>query len=289
MKTPLILHDGTRAQLDAFLASPAHGLLLAGSDGIGKTAIAEALLTELLQPRAELADHPYFMHLSPIGATISIESIRSLQKFLQLKTTGTAPLRRAVLLEHAHTLTTEAQNAFLKLLEEPPADTVVALTANSPRTLLPTILSRVQTITVHPPSENQLQPLLEGSAKDTVATQQAYFLSGGLPGLLTALLSSDEAHPLLESVATAKLLLQKSTVDRLSLVDSLSKQKDAARGVFEALSRIADSGLQTATARQDAARLAQWHHIRKIAFEAREQLEANANPKLVLTNSFLQL
>lgn len=288
--TDLVLHDATRTQLENYLARPVQAILIAGPDGIGKTAIAEALLTALLTLTPDqLRNHPQFMRIAPEGSTISIEAIRGLQKFMQLKTIGSAAFRRALLIEHAQALTTEAQNAYLKLLEEPPADTVMILTADSPRSLLPTILSRLQTITVYPPSEELLQPLLQAASKDQATLRQAYFLSGGLPGLLSALISGDEAHPLLAGVAAAKDLLQKQPFERLALADQLSKQKETAGHVLEALERMASAGLDGAAAKSDPAKLKQWHRIRKQAAVAKNQLAASANAKLTLTNLFLHL
>lgn len=286
----LILHASTEAQTRQFIASPTHAVLITGPDGIGKTALGEAIMCTLLQTdQQKLATHPHITRLAPDGKTISIESIRGLQRFLQLKTIGTNPYRRAVLIEHAGALTTEAQNAFLKLLEEPPADTVLILTASSPRVLLPTIRSRLQTITTHPPTETQLQQLLQSFDKDDTTTKQAYFLSGGLPGLLCALLSGDEQHPMLASVASAKEILQKSPYERLCMLDGLSKQKETTAGVLEALERIASAGLRGAATKQDPARIKQWHGVRKAALEAREAIERSANAKLVLSNLFLTI
>jgi replication-associated recombination protein RarA len=290
MINDLVIHQATRGQLESFLANPAHAVLLCGPDGIGKSAIAQAVVAEALglEP-SKLLQHPQFLVINPEPTgTISIEAIRSLQKFLQLKTIGTNPLRRAVLVEHAQGLTTEAQNAYLKLLEEPPADTLLVLTVNTPRALLPTIISRTQSIVVHTPTEEQVQPLLKASQKDETTLRQAYFLSSGLPGLLQALLGEEE-HPLLTSVTTAKAVLQKSTFERLAMVDSLSKQKEAARGLVEALERIAQAGLAQAAAKGENARLKQWHRIRKASVAAREQLLRSANAKLTLTNLMLHL
>jgi DNA polymerase-3 subunit delta' len=286
----LVLHEATRSQLQHFVASPVHAVLLTGPDGIGKTAIAEAIISALLQLEdGKLAAHPHYTVVSPVNGTISIEAVRGLQKFLQLKTIGTNALRRAILVEHAGGLTTEAQNAYLKLLEEPPADTIMVLTADSSRALLPTIMSRVQHITVHVPPEAQLQPLLQASGKDETTLRQAVFLSGGLPGLLTALVSGDDAHPLLGSVADAKLLLQKTPFERLAMVDGLSKQKDSARLVVEALGRIAEAMLAQAAGKGEAARIKQWHRIRSAVLTTQEALDSSANTKLALSNLFLHL
>lgn len=282
----LILHETTSAQLEHFMLHPSHALLLTGPAGIGKTAIAEALATKMLG--VQLSSHPYHLTIRPEGASISIDAVRKLQKFLLLKTTGDQPLRRSVLLEYAHLLTVEAQNAFLKLLEEPPADTLIILTANSPRALLPTILSRTQHIAINAPTEDQLQPLMQARGKGGEAAKQAYFLSGGLPGLLSALLA-DSDHPLTASVNLAKEVLQKQSFERLCMVDSLSKQKEAALGLAEALERIAKAGLSSASTKHDVARVKQWHAIRKAALQAQQSLEKSANTKLTLDNLFLHI
>ncbi|HSX29564.1 MAG TPA: AAA family ATPase [Candidatus Saccharimonadales bacterium] len=290
MNDELILHEATAQQISQFIANPTHAVLLAGPDGIGKTAISESIIAALLDiPIAKLVHHPYITRVIPTGNTISIDAVRELQRFLQLKTLGTQTYRRAVLIEHASALTTEAQNAYLKLLEEPPSDTIMVLTASSPRTLLPTIRSRLQTITVHTPDESQLQALIQARQTNDTAGRQAYFLSGGLPGLITALLAEDQAHPLLTNVTTAKALLQKQPFERLCMVDALSKQKETTYGVLEALARIASTGLSGAATKHDAARIKQWHAIRKATLAAREALERSTNTKLVLTNLFLNL
>ncbi len=76
--------------------------------------------------------------------SIGIEDVKQMQKKIFLK-----PIKsktKAVILEDAQLLTTEAQNALLKVLEEPPAHTIIILSSNSKETLLPTIISRCQVI-----------------------------------------------------------------------------------------------------------------------------------------------
>jgi hypothetical protein len=246
-------------------------------------AIAKALAAEMLG--VPLSSYPYYLLISyllvePEKPSIPIDAIRELQKFLLLKTTGGGNIRRIVIVEDAHKMTTEAQNAFLKLLEEPPTDTLIILTTTSPRELLPTILSRTQHIAITAPTKGQLKPLIDKGG------EQAYFLSGGLPGLLSALLA-DENHPLTASVNLAKEVLQKQPFERLSMVDTLFKQREAALGVVEALERIAQAGLSGASTKQDTARMRQWHKVRKASLDAQQALRASANTKLVLDNLFL--
>src|SRR5260221_10343252 len=72
--------------------------------------------------------------------SIGIERIRDIQKQLFFK-----PLKgdtKAIILEDAQTLTPEAQSALLKVLEEPPLDSLFFLSSTTYETFLPTILSR---------------------------------------------------------------------------------------------------------------------------------------------------
>lgn len=71
---------------------------------------------------------------------------------------------RAAVLEDASVMTTEAQNALLKTLEELPTASVLILGTNSEANLLPTILSRCQIIRIQS-SESRVQNYKEEIAK----------------------------------------------------------------------------------------------------------------------------
>jgi DNA polymerase-3 subunit delta' len=76
--------------------------------------------------------------------SIGIDEIRSLQNFLYQKPVFSP--KRAVIVRDAEFLTSEAQNAILKILEEPPPDSLIIFIANSFDNLLPTVVSRLQKI-----------------------------------------------------------------------------------------------------------------------------------------------
>jgi len=84
--------------------------------------------------------------------------------------------RRVALIDDAHRMTTEAANALLKTLEEPPAQTLILLMTDSPETLLPTIRSRCQHVRFFPLSDDDVKGILmrdelveSESAADAVA------------------------------------------------------------------------------------------------------------------------
>jgi DNA polymerase-3 subunit delta' len=291
MSVNVLIHVHTKALLDQFAMQPSHALLLTGPTGVGKTYLARTLAAQLLGKEVTaLTNHPYTRLISPDEKnTISIDMIRDLQHFLQLRTIGTESIRRVTIIEHGERLRTEAQNAFLKLLEEPPEDTVLIITTTTPQALLPTIMSRVQVIPVNAPDADSVKGffLEAGQAKATV--DQTYALSEGLPGLMHALLQGDEEHPLVGGVTIAKELLTLPLAARLSRIDSLSKQKEAASYTIEALLHIARAGIAQASKAGDMARLRQWHRVLRSAFEAQTALGVNANTKLVLTNVALHM
>lgn len=91
--------------------------------------------------------------------SIGIEAVRNLQKQIMLK-----PMQgenKAVIIKNAHTLTTEAQNALLKTLEEPPSHTYIYLTAENIHNLLQTILSRTTVIELNEEKQFDEQTLQE--------------------------------------------------------------------------------------------------------------------------------
>lgn len=87
---------------------------------------------------------PIDISLHSFEKAIGIEDVRNIQKKILLK-----PFRgkaKAIVIETYENITTEAQNALLKVLEEPPANTIIIISASRKELLLPTILSRCKII-----------------------------------------------------------------------------------------------------------------------------------------------
>ncbi|PIZ63727.1 hypothetical protein COY17_00320 [Candidatus Saccharibacteria bacterium CG_4_10_14_0_2_um_filter_52_9] len=282
----LVLHDATRRQLDDYLTAPAHALLLVGPMGSGKLQLATRLAEAVLElPAGSFDDNPYITVISvePDKKLIAIEAVRQLEKFLALKVPGQSGHDRAIIIEDAHLLSHEAQNALLKTLEEPPKGTILILTASHEQALLPTIRSRAQSITVNRPAREALETHFASQhAKEAIA--KAYAVSGGLPGLMHGLLSDSE-HPLAQATARARQLLSQTTYERLLAVDELSKQRDMAIGTAFILQQMAHVSLQTA----QGVTAKKWQAILSAAYQAGEALTNSAQPKLALTQLMLSL
>jgi hypothetical protein len=275
----LVCTAHTEQQLEQMRINAPHALQIVGPSGIGKLSLGRELAARVIDlPSEELSRYPYFLHLRPEKNVIPIATVRHAQQFLQLKTIGSSNLRRIIIVEDAHLMTTEAQNAFLKSLEEPPRDTMIILTVAQPALLLPTITSRVQSLSVRIPSKEALQTHFANVS----GFDQAYRLSGGLPGLLSALLENDQTHPLLAAVTQAKNFLQAPLFVRLSNVDRLSAQKDGVPQFLTAIERIAQTGLEQAAA-QHSPQLARWQRVVAAVHDTKQAVARNANMKLALS------
>lgn len=130
----------------------------------------------------------------------------------------------------------EAANALLKLLEEPPPDTTLILTATDPAVLLPTIRSRLLATRLTPlPDEVVARFVREQTGVSTAAADGAARLAQGAIGRALAFLPADGQPGPLEAVRSGArgllaAALEHSAVPRLSA--ALAESPAGARGAF---------------------------------------------------------
>ncbi|MFP3874816.1 MAG: DNA polymerase III subunit delta' [Thiohalophilus sp.] len=176
-----------------------HALLLSGESGIGKAAFAAEVAASLLceQPvadgracgscqacqRVAAETHPDRFQLAPEepGKPIKVDAIRRLIQDLSL--TGHYGRYRVVLVEPADVMNTNAANAFLKTLEEPPADTLLILITTAPARLPATIRSRCQPLRLKTPDSAAAGAWLSREFSDSspAEIEPALRLAGGAP------------------------------------------------------------------------------------------------------------
>ncbi|MGE5587249.1 MAG: ATP-binding protein [Clostridia bacterium] len=94
-----------------------------------------------------VGNHPDLRIVSPDGLSVKIDQIRELKREMSLTPRRAGGVRVAVV-EGAEKMTVEAQNSFLRLLEEPPEGAVFILVCLNPAGLLPTVRSRCQLVCV---------------------------------------------------------------------------------------------------------------------------------------------
>ncbi len=286
----LLLHPKTMTQIGRLIANQPNSILISGADGSGKETLAAQVAAGLLGiPAAKLNGYAYLQRINPKEDYIAIEEIRSLQQFLKLKVpSAESKLNRAVIIDRAERMRTETQNALLKTLEEPPADTAIILTAAHPEILLPTITSRTQELAILPVSETQATGYFKARGKKGSDIAKCYALSQGQAGLLYSLLEN-ENHPLIAQVSLAKQILAENPGKRLLHTDELAKDKQQARLLLNALIRITHAALAAAAKQQRPGAVEQWRQRQAIVAESSEHLIYNPNMKLLLDNLFLSL
>lgn len=104
--------------------------------------------------------------------SLKIDTVREFSKYVYQK-----PLlsdHKVFIINDADTLTNEAQNAMLKLLEEPPKNTFIILISSQKNNFLPTVLSRCHTIEFGPLSKENVEEIL---ARTKISLDEAALLS----------------------------------------------------------------------------------------------------------------
>ncbi len=258
------LHPASQRRIAHYIASPAQSALLIGDAGIGFSG-AFQLIAE------QFGAVPYIVR--PEKGTITAETIRSLYSLTQ----GRSRTRQLVIIDDADTMSSTAQNAFLKLLEEPTPSTYFLLASHTPTRLLPTIHSRVTPLKMTPITSEQSQALLdEMGISDDMKRQQLIFIAEGLPSLLVTL-AQDEVlfQARAQQVRDARTLLQGSTYAKLQVINGYKDR-------IAALTLLSDSGRLV---RHSTAQLNASSALRRLdAFmKSYEHIEANGNIRLWLT------
>jgi len=86
--------------------------------------------------------HPDVAHIYPEGASIKIEQVRQL--IIDSAEKPIEGAKKVFIIHQAHTMTPQAQNALLKTLEDPIAESIIILLSNNLKQLISTVISRCQ-------------------------------------------------------------------------------------------------------------------------------------------------
>ena len=230
----------------------AHALLFKGAMGVGKKTFARTFAAALncqepqgYEPCGQCpscvkfrsSSHPDFIVIEPEGAAIKINQVRELKKNLAFP-----PLEakiRVALLCDIHTMRREAANSLLKTLEEPPAQTMLILTADEAAGILPTILSRCQTVPFFPLPQTEVAKILTQEAG--LDPESAVTLSAMAEGSLgrARLLLTKDLLGLRREIVDLLLRLEPNTPATIlavgELAETAAKLKEDLSELFELL------------------------------------------------------
>ena len=290
--------------------SIAHAYLFAGVEGVGKTLCAVSLVQALNcegQDRGECGSCPVcqkirnfsfpdFRKIEPGGVSriISIDEIRELRREIYLR-----PVEgnyKAFLIICADRMREEAANALLKVLEEPPENSVLILTTSRPDILLPTIVSRCQRINFRRLGCEDIIKILR--LRQDVPEERAGIvadLSAGSPGRALSLLEwgleerdstiawINECSSDVESIFSKAAEMAKNRQKLLLFLEIiLSWCRDLFMVMFENVPLINKDHAGELKIMASCICREELEKVLGIIIQAQRWVELNANPRLVL-------
>ncbi|MGK2896256.1 MAG: AAA family ATPase [Candidatus Saccharimonadales bacterium] len=269
--TSIFVHSQLQGTIDGLKDYLPHALIMSGRKGVGLNALAEHIASQRIAHHSSL--RPEMLTKTSAIPQISVDRIRELYEDTRTKhETG-----RIIIIERADAMTKAAQNAFLKLLEEPNSSTWFILTTTRPDQLLPTIHSRAQHLHVPPISNGQTLALMDQLAVPETKKQQLLFIAQGLPAELVKLTRDDLYFDLaVARMQLVKGLLAPTSYERLAVVLSLKLDRGQTLQLIEATINVLLAKLDKAT-------------IAKLSLfeDAYRRIEAGGNIKLQLAKAVL--
>jgi DNA polymerase-3 subunit delta' len=226
-----------------------HAYLLTGPTGVGRRTLALRFARALncVQPvdagipcgacddclRIDTGRHPdvTFIQAEAEGGTLKVDQVREARRILALKPYH-SKYRVAIFLRFEEANDASA-NALLKTLEEAPAHAVLILTAESPESLLPTIVSRCEVLRLQPLPFGIIESMLKQSGAADDQARLISRVSAGCPGVARRLLEDLPALASRDEKLTEFITLLGSTrAQKFAYAEKLGKDKAAMRGVL---------------------------------------------------------
>ena len=271
MQKPLI-HPSSEITLSLLIKNIPQSLLMTGPFGVGLGTLAQYIahtagdiVLTVLPEKDDKIDID--------KGVISIDSIRRLYDQTRSIQAGTL----VIVIDYAERMGHQAQNAFLKLLEEPGSGVHFILATHTPSKLLATIQSRTQQFDVRPLTKSQSVTMLDDMGiKDTHTRTQLLFMANGLPAELTRLGSNEEYLKKRSGVMRdARDLLQATTYRKLVIANSYKDDRQGALSLLTDASAILRHSIRL---KPQPILIAQ---IDRLLF-AYDQIKANGNIRLCL-------
>lgn len=268
------VYDGLIRTLES--GSYVHAYLISGAAGTGKRTLASEIARYLLctgerKPcgmcpacvQVRDGNHPDVILVQP-GVPINpqvdkglksipVDEIRMVNELVGQHTFVGG--RRVVIIQRAEKMTTQAQNALLKTLEEPMEGTVFLLISDAPELLLPTIVSRCRALKLHPwPDDVILRVLKERGVEDSRA-REALYVSGGSIGRAVEV-AGDEGYWQRRREVMRDFFALENRSDILKVSSAWKDRKEAANELLDDIEDMLRLLLLVRLGQRDAALIA---------------------------------
>lgn len=165
--------------------------------------------------------------------SIGVEVIRELSTDVYIRPFESE--NKVYIIEDGAALTNEAQNAMLKILEEPPEYAIFIIIVPSSALLLPTVVSRCSCVRFTPLDEEKMRGYITKKYSDT--TENMDFLvrfSQGIPKRADDIINDPDFEPLRqEALKMIVPLLSKHKISAYTVTEFLENNKDRAELIFD--------------------------------------------------------
>ena len=158
-----------------------HANLIVGNDGIGKSVIAKYLSNQIIKVR-DNAESVDIVKYYPSSSSFGVDDVRNIINEVSKKPYEGD--KKVLILYKCDKLTTQAQNALLKTIEEPPKGVYLILLSDSLETILDTIKSRCQIYKLTPLTKEEILIYINDNYTNLTSEDEkaALAYSAGIPG-----------------------------------------------------------------------------------------------------------
>lgn len=172
-----------------------HANLIVGADGIGKSVIAKYLSNNIIEPR-DNAESVDIVRYYPTSASFGVDDVRNIIDEVSKKPYEGD--KKVLILYKCDKMTTQAQNALLKTIEEPPAGVYLILLSDSLENILDTIQSRCQVYKLTPLSKGDILKYVDLNYPgiEFGDRQAASAFSTGIPGKVDKFIDDEKLKEL---------------------------------------------------------------------------------------------
>ena len=242
----IIGHNSIKNQISKSIKSDklSHAHLLVGEDGIGKSILAKNIGLKILgktqgRQYVDLVE----WRIEKNKSTIGVNSIRTLIEEINKK-----PFegdKKVIIIYNAHKMTAQAQNAFLKTIEEPPKNVTILLLCENLEVILDTIKSRCQIHKLKSLNVDEMEEFLKINYYDLPLEEIKVIVafSDGIPGKAEKFIQDGNFKDIRDITLEILLKLNKSKTEEIIKYEKkLSNQKEKFEEILTAfLSYIRDT------------------------------------------------